>query len=512
MSLFKSEEINNATEELILTGMLHNTGFLTFINQMLDVSHFENEDCATLAEMVLEFYDANKSAPGVHSVELLESIKDIVGDQGDNLERLLRMIDKRYGGREIHTNILLTTYKDWMKGRSLREASKDINKLLDKGMTAEAEDKMEEVRQRLKHHGADPSLSIDIFNPDIIPLMEFDDEKILFFNNMLDDFMPPQAIGRFYTFLGGKKTGKSQWLQYLSLAGLDSGLNVLTITFELTEPEYLKRLWCGITGCRIDMNPSRRSKQAEVDCDLPIFDCERNRNRTCERPECPDNDVFAFTDYEENSWEPCSHCIGTREFLARVWKEPAVVDIIRSPKEMEKEMRKWRMQHSGNLRILPLEPGTMTVEHVKDEIMKLQFLENFIPHLIVIDAADNMLSASKYQDKRHEIGNIWLYLSALAKRGYLVWTASQTNRTGWGKEWIDDSMIAEDASKLMVVDGAVTINEWLDRDKGHNEKYWMTQRLRAQDYRNVMLPHYDVRILNDFSRYLACIECARIYK
>lgn len=512
MSLFKSEQVNNATEELVLTGMIHNTGFLTFINKHLDINHFENDDCATLAEMVLEFYDNNGVSPGVHSVELLESVRDLLGDQADNIEKLLRMLDKRFGGREIHTGVLLTTYKDWVKGRSLRIASKEINKLLDQDRTQEAQLKMEEVRQKLRNHGADASLSVDVFDPDIIPLLEYDDEKVLFFNNLLDRWMPPQAIGRFYTFLGGKKTAKSQWLQYISQCGLESGMNVLTITFELTEPEYLKRLWCSMIGSRIDMHPKRRAEPTFVEDELPVFDCEMNRKRTCERPECPDNDTYAHTEYIEGAWEPCSYCIGTPEFKARVWKETTNIDIIRNPAEMEREMERMRLHYSGNHRVLPLEPSTMTVNHVREEIDKLQFIEDFIPELIVIDMADNMLSESNYSDKRHELGNIWLHLSALAKRGYLVWTASQTNRTAWGKEWVEDNMISEDASKLMVIDGAVTINEWMERDKGHNEKYWMTQRLRAMDYRNAKLPHYDVRILNDFSRYQALIECARIYK
>jgi len=313
MSLFESEEISNATEELIITGMLHNTAFLSYINKVIQIHYFENKDCGTLAEMAIEFFDDNKKAPGLHSVELLDSVRDIVGDQAKNIEKLLKKIDAKYGGREVHTNILVSTARDWLKSRSMRTMSKDINKLLDRGNIEEAEKKMEEVRKNLTLNGEDSILAVDIFNEDIIPLMELEDTVIMKFNNDLDKFFPPQANGRFYTFLGGKKSGKSQWLQYIAITGLENGLNVLAITFELTEAEYLKRLWAGISGCRIDMIASARTKKKINDVALPIFDCKKNRTRVCQREECPENGSFSFTEFEDGEWNPCDFCIGEKE-------------------------------------------------------------------------------------------------------------------------------------------------------------------------------------------------------
>lgn len=510
MALFESEEISNATEELIVTGMLHNKAFLAYTSSSLDARHFENEDCSILAEMALEFFEENKDAPGIYSIELLESIKDVVPDHADNIDILLKRIDQKYGGREIHTQVLITTYKNWIRGRSMRLGSKEMDRLLKLGKTAEAELKMEELRQNLRHHTDSDVLTTDIFDPNIIPMMEHTNDVILKFYNDLDSFFPPQTKNRFCTFLGGKKTAKSQWLEYMAITGLENGLNVLAVTFELTEDEYLHRLWCGITGCRIDLNPNHRTKPRTVKADLPIFDCEKNRDRTCERPECPENDEFNFEEFEPNQWDACDFCIGQREFKPVVWKEETTLEIIRTPSELKKEQKKWRMQDTGNMRIMAFEPGSITMNDFSGKLETLQLVQGFIPDLIVIDTIDNMLSDSRYNEKRHELGSIWLQTSALAKRGYLVWTASQTNRTGWGKEWLEDNMIGEDASKLMVVDGCVSINEYMDRKNGANEKYWQTQRLRAHDYRGARMPHYDLRILNDFSRYLACIETARM--
>jgi len=510
MSLFQSEEITNATEELIVTGMLHNLPFLAFTNSSIDISHFENDDCSVLAEIALEFYEDNKKAPGIHSVELLESVSDLLSDQASNIEKLLHKMDEKYGGRDIHTNVLITTYKGWIRDRSMRLASKEMDRLLKLGRVSEAELKMEEVRVHLKTHLDSKPLTTDIFDPNIVHMMEHTDEIIMKFHNDLDRFLPPQTKNRFYTYLGGKKTAKSQWLEYKVITGLENDLNVLAITFELTEDEYLHRLWCGISGCRVDLNPNNRMKSTEIEEELPVFDCEKNRKRTCERPECPDQELFDFEEYESGVWEVCTECQGQREFDPVVWKEDALIEVIRTPKMFKEEQKKWRMQYKGSVKVMAFEPGTMSVEDLIAQIESLQLIEGFIPDLITIDSADNMLAQTRYSEKRHELGSIWLHLSALAKRGYLVWTVTQTNRSGWGVEWLTDAMIGEDASKLMVVDGMVSINEHVDRSAGVNEKYWQTQRLRAHDYRSAKLPHYDVRILNDFGRYLACIETCRM--
>lgn len=510
MSLFESEEINNATEELIVTGMLHNTAFLAYTNSSIEIRHFENNDCSVLAEVALEFFDDNKQAPGIHSVELLESIKDLVPDQANNIEILLRKMDEKYGGREIHTQVLVSTYKGWVRGRSMRLASKEMDRLLKLDRTDEAEIRLEELRQSLRHHRDDTTLTTDVFDPNIVPMLEHTDDVIMKFHNDLDRFLPPQSKNRFYTLLGGKKTAKSQWLEYMAITGLENGQNVLAITFELGEDEYLNRLWCGISGCRIDLNPNKRTNPTIIADELPIFDCEKNRRQVCERPECPVQESFDFEEYETGVWEACSSCIGQREFEPAVWKEDADIDIIRTPKALKEEQKRWRMQHSGNLKVMAFEPGTITIHNLYNKVETLQLINGFIPDLIVIDTVDNMLSESRYNEKRHELGSIWLQGSAFAKKGYLIWTASQTNRTGWGKEWLEDNMIGEDASKLMVVDGCISINEHMDRKEGVNEKYWQTQRLRAHDYRSAKMPHYDLRILNDFSRYLACIETCRM--
>jgi len=140
------------------------------------------------------------------------------------------------------------------------------------------------------------------------------------------------------------------------------------------------------------------------------------------------------------------------------------------------------------------------------ELERLRISEGFVPDAIIIDHADNIQSSSKYKDKRHELNNIWSELSTLSKHGYLIWTASQTNRAGWNKEWITTDMIGEDAGKLMICDGVVLINQW--KSDTVDEYYWNTQRLRAAYFRGQKLPSFDLKVIHDFSRYIACLDCA----
>ena len=510
--LFKTEELTNATEELIVTGMIHSTKFLAVAHKIIDLDYFENYECKTVAKLCIKFFKENEEAPQTHILDLVDSIRDKVGEDSELLDAFLRGIDEKYGGREIHHRILETTYIDWAKLRALKTANDEIERLIEKGRTREAELRMEQLRTALENNSIEESIDVAIRDAEVQFIRRTSERVIVKFHNDLDDFMPPQTKGRFYTFLGGKKTGKSQWLEYIAIAAAESDLNVLAFTFELTRGEYLHRLYCGTLGCRIEIDPDRPNQPRTIDVELPVFDCEYNRSGTCSRPERPDNgDWGEWRIWQDGVWEPCDHCMGSENFAPVAWKQRERMRVIRTDEEFHKEFFKWKRQYRGDIRVVAAEPGTMTVSDIKSTLNKLKLTDNFIPDVIVVDYADNLVPASRYSDKRHELANIWLELSALAKSGYLVWTASQTNRTGWGAKWIEDHMIAEDASKLMVVDGMVTINEHVERGKGFNEKYWGVQRLRAHDYRSARIPNYDIFVLNDFSTYQACIECCKMF-
>ena len=505
MGLVRIEEIDNITEELLVAGMISSNAYISYVSERIDFRYFKNEYCKTVAELVHEFYTLHKRAPGSSIRELFESIVDhISGEEAKVIEHLLKTINKKYGDREISFDVLKDTTDDYFEIRSMEVLTDKLSGLTARGKTDEA-------MTELDRWYTDPKRNIirvlSPFDSSMAEAVMTADEILYRFGNDLDTVMPPQRRNKLYTFLGGTKSGKSQWLGSLGVLFAEAGLKVATWQFELTHTEFIGRQLSNITGKILDP----RHGTVTTETELSVFDCELNRSRECELPQCPDNpEEFNFSHYnaEEEEWITCTHCRGLPEFKPVVWKEPFTVGVINSPSQLRKEQVTWERQFGDNIRIFDVEPGSITVQDAKDQLERLRLTEGFVPDVLLFDAADNLAARSKYSEKRHEIGSVWLELSGLAKKGYLVWTASQTNRGGWGKEWIETSDIGEDASKLMVCDGVITINQFKGPD--FDEYYWNTQRLRAYYFRSAKMPGRDVRVINDFSRYIACLDCYRM--
>ena len=69
------------------------------------------------------------------------------------------------------------------------------------------------------------------------------------------------------------------------------------------------------------------------------------------------------------------------------------------------------------------------------------------PDMVIVDYAD-LMRLSGNGDLRHQIENLYEELRAIAgEQGIPVWTASQTNRTGAGEDFIDGDVAAEAYSK-----------------------------------------------------------------
>jgi len=499
MGLLKVEEVDNGTEELIIAGMITSSAFMSYISDRIDLKFIQNKQCQLLADLILEFFVNHNKAPEHSIKELLESVSDHVEDDEWNItEKLLISIDKKYGNREISFEVLKDTADEYFEKRSIEMLTDKLVGLTSRGRTEEA---ILAVDNWMKDPKRNKIKFSSLFDKSMAEAIISSDKVLFRFNNALDSVFPPQTSNKLYTFLGGTKSGKSQWLGSLAVLAMEAGLKVCFWQFELTATEFMGRLLSNISGKEIDSTCKENFKDTEIS----VWDCEHNRTGECQNPNRPNNtEEPNFDSYEESDWVPCTACRGLPEFSPVVWKEPFRMKVINSFQELKKEQETWERQFGDNIRLVCSDPGTIAVSDIKNQLDRLRLTEGFIPDVVIIDQADNLKSVSRYSDKRHEIGSIWLELSGLAKKGYLLWTASQTNRSAWGKEWIDPNSVGEDASKLMVCNGVITINQF--KDDKFNEYVWNTQRLRALYFRGAKMPAHDIRTLNDFSRYIAFLD------
>ena len=112
-----------------------------------------------------------------------------------------------------------------------------------------------------------------------------------------------------------------------------------------------------------------------------------------------------------------------------------------------------------------------TMEDVEDSLDELERVEGFIPDIIITDYASIIRPEKKYNDPRHDIGDIFKAHKRMAQtRSALVVTGAQSlgsGRAALSKDMQDESDIGETAYILAHVDILTTLDQTPDeKEKG----------------------------------------------
>lgn len=132
-------------------------------------------------------------------------------------------------------------------------------------------------------------------------------------------------------------------------------------------------------------------------------------------------------------------------------------DVISMKDEIVKYYRD-NSQSLGRLKIKQFPPGTATALTIRNHIDRLS-LQGFVPHIVLVDYADDMRSTRQYNDLRHELKTIHQELRSLAVELMIpFWTASQSNKEGVNSDVIDETNMSEGFSKSFVDDIIFTLS------------------------------------------------------
>ena len=120
--------------------------------------------------------------------------------------------------------------------------------------------------------------------------------------------------------------------------------------------------------------------------------------------------------------------------------------------------------------------GTCTCEMLESHLNLIKDTCGFFPDRVIIDYADNMKASKAYNEKRHELQNIFLGLREIA---YIyncdLWTASQTNRTGEEVKLITMKELSEDYGKAFIADVIVTVNQTLEEMRRNEARLFIAK-------------------------------------
>jgi replicative DNA helicase len=142
----------------------------------------------------------------------------------------------------------------------------------------------------------------------------------------------------------------------------------------------------------------------------------------------------------------------------------AIKEIQKNIKDVEKTLVDFK---GGRLIIKEYPIKTATINTIKFHIGRLRS-SGFNPGAIIIDYADLMRSRRQYDQRRFELEAIYEDCRSLAQELKLpIWTATQSNRGGFGEEIITLDKVGEAIGKAQVADVFVSISRTLEeKEKG----------------------------------------------
>lgn len=121
---------------------------------------------------------------------------------------------------------------------------------------------------------------------------------------------------------------------------------------------------------------------------------------------------------------------------------------------------------SDSIIIKQFPTGKATIRNIDSHLNKLYNNDGFIPDVIIIDYPDLIKSINHYEERRHEISEVYYALRALGnERNSVIWGASQTNRPGNKEDIVTIDDLAECWDKAASSDVIISVNQTLQEKR-----------------------------------------------
>lgn len=413
----KRQKLDALSERDIIIGLIVSDKFCREVTPCLDPKDLEIEYTRIVAGWVKWYYQKFKTAPKSDILKLyrakIEEIKD--DDLQENILSFIEKVNDDFDSiRNFNEEFMVQKSIDYLKMRSLKNLSADIESFVQMGDIQKAENILTKYRK------------VEANGNESVSLLH-DSEKVI--SSFIDDddflFQMSGAYGKvvgkinrndFIAYLAPIKRGKTWHLMYSAQCALQAGLKVVYFSCEMSQDKMIKRFWRGLSG------------QCDVDTegiDYPYF-------------ELNDDGKYVVKHKSINR------------------KAVSFSDVRKKQKTMQ------RLFRGGDIRLFAVPTDTLTVSQLEMKIEDLIY-DGYIPDVIVIDYADIMAkNEGDRSDYRNQIDGIWKRLRGLAQKlNVAVITASQSTRDTIDKD-VKASDVAEDMRKLAHVTAMVSLNQTPD--------------------------------------------------
>lgn len=403
----KKEKIIASSEKDIILGLIVSDDFCREIVPILEPRLLEIDYNRILAAWIKDYYNKFQHAPGGEILKVYRAKCCEITDEvmQDNILSVIKHLDD-YGEGKFNFQFAVSEAIRHLKVCSLKNLSADIDAFVSAGELDKAEGLLTKYHKVEKATGESVSI-LDDFDTVALALTE-EKEKL---------FSLPGAFGRligdvnredFIAFLAPMKAGKTFQLVDIGIESLKRGLKVVMFSLEMSRTAMIKRVWRTLSG----------QVSEDIAYSLPYFE----------------EDYGKFIVKQKQVRKKAS----------------TTMDVEKKQKSLKRIFR------GGGFKIFAEPAYSLTVENLEVKLDDLSH-SGFVPDVVIIDYADIMMPSEK-GEYRNQIDNIWKKLRAIAQaRKCVVFTASQTNRSGLNSA-IEMDSIAEDIRKIAHVTSMVSIS------------------------------------------------------
>lgn len=473
--------IDATQETLVLTGLIVSEKVIKQSLPILDIKLFRSKQAKTIAKWAIDFYKIHDKPVGIH-------IQDIYNEKAENEEilpedvqvigRTLERISREFSrSRKFNEEYVLSVVERFLSVEHLKHTMDLVKQVIDKDPA-----KAHQIMQNFAPKQIYKTVGIELFTDQDKDLM---DQAALEVKEPLFEYPGPFGHminadlyrGAFLAFMGHEKIGKTWNLMEMAFRSAQQGCHTAMIQCgDMTDKQQMNRMAIRVVG------KSNRLKYCG-NVLIPIYDCFRNQNGTCELThrtgdvdlgimkqreitEFFDNREAKFNFYRENhrnGYVPCSACRRMKKYQRRYWGACWYLKKRIDPYTI-KELHKARDQFRARLgktkfRLASYPAGSLSVNDI-DNLMQRWMDQDGTPiDTLIIDYAD-LLSSGGNDDFRHRVNKIWVDLRGLSQKyNNLVVTATQADANAYTQEKLNMKNFSEDKRKYGHVTSFFTLNQ-----------------------------------------------------
>jgi len=446
----KQIDFDSYEEQKILINCITNTEFLTSIIPLLKIEFFDSSYSKTVIKWVIDYYNRYKEAPKKNIEDIFIQNKSSIGN-----EETIELIGKfllNLNNLSKNNNLLysLEQAEKWIKLQYIKKIKENLEDCIIEGNIDKAENVLISF-ERIKIPNGNGVFLLNDKN-EILNAFLKEEEYLFSFRGALGELVGSFTRGDLVSFLAFTNKGKTWWQLFSGYEAVTNGLNVVFFTLEMTLTQMIRRAWQCFTGQAMNDEKVR----------IPFF-------RYNEKIKKYD---IEFVD-----------------------KQVKKIDL----ENIDKYQKKFRFQFRGGDMVIHSFPAfSSTVNDIEIFLNNLEYYDNFIADVIIIDYADIIKPDSFRNEYRHQLDNIWKQLRSLAqKKNAVVITATQSSRAGALKD-VSETEVAEDIRKLNHCSKMIVLNQTKEeQENGIVRVKEIKKRNERRDFREVAV--------------LQCLDIGRVY-